>query len=345
MKNSTSTTNTVAAFSAIAIRILFPCVVAAQDGKPVIVNVDNFVRAETAKQFDRGLKVVGGVNKWLHLRQPTPLDQQSVIRMNRDTLYSSVLVDISKGATFTMPDSGDRYMSVMVINEDHYLNKVIHDAGTYELTMEEFDTPYVALGARTLVNRSDPDDLKEANALQDHMKIESVSARPYTHPNYDEDSYQATSRALLELGRGVSDTRRTYGKKEEVSEVRHLLATAWGWGGLPIEEAYYLNVEPNLPVGAYKITVKDVPVDAFWSISVYNKDGYFQKNEYNAYSVNNMSGTPNPDGSFTIHFGGDPTSVNHLSITEGWNYVVRLYQPRKEILDGTWSFPDLESAR
>ncbi len=264
--------------------------------------------------------------------------------MNRDTLYSSVLVDISKGATFTMPDSGDRYMSVMVINEDHYLNKVILDAGTYELTMEEFDTPYVALAARTLVNSSDPDDIKEANALQDQMKIESASARPYAHPDYDHDSDQATYKALLELGRGVSDTRRTFGKKDEVSEVRHLLETAWAWGGLPIEEAYYLNVEPNLPVGAYKITVKDVPVDAFWSISVYNKDGYFQENEYDAYSANHISGTPNADGSFTIHFGGDPTSVNHLPITEGWNYVVRLYQPRKEILDGSWTFPNVVEA-
>ncbi len=268
MKNSTSATNTLAAFLAVSISILSPSVVEAQDDEPVIVNVDNFVRAETAAQFDRGLKVVGGVNKWLHIRQPTPLDQQSVIRMNRDTLYSSVVVDISKGATFTMPDSGDRYMSVMVINEDHYLNKVIHDAGTYELTMEEFDPPYVGLAGRTLVNGSDPADLKKANALQDQLKIESVSARPYTHPNYDEDSYQATYKALLELGRGVSDSRRTFGKKEEVSEVRHLLATAWGWGGLPIHEAYYLNVEPDLPVGAYRITVKDVPVDAFWSISV-----------------------------------------------------------------------------
>ena len=211
--------------------------------------------------------------------------------------------------------------------------------------MEEFDTPYVGLAGRTLVNGSDPADIKKANALQDQLKIESVSARPYTHPNYDEDSYQATYKALLELGRGVSDTRRTFGKKEEVSEVRLLLATAWGWGGLPIDEAYYLNVEPSLPVGAYKITVKDVPVDAFWSISVYNKDGYFQKNEYDAYSVNNTSGAPNPDGSFTIHFGGDPTSVNHLPITAGWNYVVRLYQPRKEILDGTWRFPDVEPVR
>jgi hypothetical protein len=261
--------------------------------------------------------------------------------MNRDTLYSSVIVDISKGATFTMPDSGKRYMSVQVVNEDHYINKVFHDAGTYKLTMEEFDTPYVALVARTLVNASDPDDIEEANALQDQMKIESVSGRQYTHPNYDEDSYQATYRALLELGRGVSDTRRTFGKKEEVSEVRHLLATAWGWGGLPIEEAYYLNVEPDLPVGAYKITVKDVPVDAFWSTSVYNKNGFFEKNEYDAYSVNNISGTPNPDGSFTIHFGGDPNNVNYLPISEGWNYVVRMYEPRPEILDGSWTFPNV----
>ncbi len=345
MNSSTGSTNTLTAFFAVSISILFPCVVAAQDDKPINVNVDNFVRAETAAQFDRALKAVGGVNKWLHIRQPTPLDQQIVIRMNRDTLYSAVIVDISKGAAFIMPDSGKRYMSAMVVNEDHYINKVFHGAGTYELTMEEFDTPYVCLAVRTLVNGSNPADIKKANALQDQLKLEAASAKPYTHPNYDQDSYQATYKALGELGRGVSDTRRTFGKKEEVSEVRHLLATAWGWGGLPINEAYYLNVEPNLPVGAYKITVKDVPVDAFWSISVYNKDGFFQENEYDAYSVNNISGTPNSDGSFIIHFGGDPKSVNYLPIMEGWNYVVRLYRPRHEIVKGTWTFPEVKPAQ
>ena len=317
-------------------------VIAARDDEVVIVNVDNFVRAETAAQFDRGLRLFGGINKWFHFRQPTPLDQQNVIRMNRDTLYSAALVDIRNGATFTMPDPGERYMSVMVVNEDHYINKVIHNAGAYELTMEEFDTPYVILAARTLVNASDPRDIKKANALQDEMKIEAAAATPYTHPNYDQASYQATYKSLLELGRGISDSRRTFGKKEEVSEVRHLLATAWGWGGLPIYEAYYLNVVPNLPVGAYRITVKDVPVDAFWSISLYNKDGYFQKNEYGAYSVNNISGTPNPDGAFTVHFGGDPKSANFLPIMDGWNYVVRLYRPRKELLDGRWTFASVE---
>ena len=111
---------------------------------------------------------------------------------------------------------------------------------------------------------------------------------------------------------------------------------------MPEYEAYYLNVEPNLPVGAYQLTVINVPVDAFWSISLYNRDGYFQKNEHNAYSVNNITGKRNKDGSFTLHFGGDPKSVNYLHLQEGWNYTVRLYQPRKEILDGTWVFPSIE---
>jgi hypothetical protein len=211
--------------------------------------------------------------------------------------------------------------------------------------MEEFHTPYVFLSARILVNASDPADIKKANALQDQITTNAASARPYTHPNYDQVSYKATHKSLIELSRGVSGTGKMFGKKEEVGEVRHLLGTAFGFGGLPEYEAYYLNIEPNLPVAAYQLTVKDVPVNAFWSISVYNKDGYFQKNKHNAYSMNNISGTPNKDGSFTIHFGGDPESVNYLHIREGWNYSVRLYQPRKEILDGTWIFPTVQTVK
>ena len=128
--------------------------VIAEEDALVPVTVDNFVRAETAFQFDRTLAISGGVNKWVHLRQPTPLDQQPVIRMNRDTLYSAALVDISKGATLTIPDTGDRYMSVMVVNEDHYINFVFSHPGTYALTREDFDTPFVQLSARTLISTS-----------------------------------------------------------------------------------------------------------------------------------------------------------------------------------------------
>lgn len=192
----------------------------------VIVNVDNFVRAETAAQFVRALQITGGINKWAHFRKPTPLDQQPVIRMNRDTLYSAAIVDISKGATLTLPDSGKRYMSVMVVNEDHYVNKVFHGAGSYELTMEEFHTPYVQLAVRTLVNASEPKDIQAANTIQDNLKIEARSTRPYTHPIYDNASYKDIYDTLLILGRSVPDARGSFGIKQDVSEVRHLLATA-----------------------------------------------------------------------------------------------------------------------
>ena len=86
--------------------------------------------------------------------------------------------------------------------------------------------------------------------------------------------------------------------------MRHLVGTAAGWGGLPGQEARYLGVEPGLPVGEYQLTVRDVPVDGFWSISVYNADGYFEPNDRNAYNVNNLTAGPDDDGSVTIHFGG-----------------------------------------
>ncbi|MFC1657162.1 hypothetical protein ACFL2P_01135 [Candidatus Moduliflexota bacterium] len=53
---------------------------AGDQAEPVIVNADNFVRAETAAQFDTSLKQTGGaVNEWLHFRTPAPIDQQTVI--------------------------------------------------------------------------------------------------------------------------------------------------------------------------------------------------------------------------------------------------------------------------
>jgi hypothetical protein len=195
--------------------------------EPVTVNAENFVRAETAGQI---VKMAGGVNRFFHLRGPTPLDQQTVIRINRDTIYSAAVVDISKGATFTVPDAGDRYMSTMVVNEDHYINKVIHEPGEHELTVEEFETPFVNLSVRTLVDASDPADIREANALQDQLKIEAADAKPFTHPDYDKESYQTTHDALLVLGRGMADAGATFGSKEDVDPIRHLLGTAWGWG-------------------------------------------------------------------------------------------------------------------
>ena len=287
------------------------------------------------------LEVIGsGVGTWHHDRQFASLDQQPVIRQNRDTFYSVSIADISAGAVLTLPDAGDRYLSAMVINEDHYINEVFHDAGRYELTTARFDTPYVCIGVRILVDPNDPEDVKTVHALQDQLRLESTSAQPLPTPEYDEPSFTATRTALLELSEGLGGYDHAFGSKETVDPVRHLIGTAAAWGGLPQAEAYYVNVNPKLPVGEYQLTVRDVPVDAFWSISLYNAAGYFEPNDRDAYSVNSVTGVRNDDGSTTVSFGGcDSGRPNCLPIMDGWNYLVRLYQPHPEVLSGEWTFP------
>jgi hypothetical protein len=310
-----------------------------------LVSIDNFVRAETDRMFTTLAAEAGGVNVFNHNRVPTPIDNQPVIRMNRDTLYSLAVVDISKGATVSIPDGGDRYVSVMVVNQDHYINRVLHEPGDHQLTVQEFDTPWVGVGVRVLVDPGDADDVAAVNALQNRFKLDAGSSKPFEAPDYDGVSLDATRKAILELAKHGGGFARAFGAKTDVDPIRHLLGTAAGWGGLPDEEASYASVEPGKPVGEYKLTVRDVPVDGFWSISVYNGDGLFEPNDRNAYSVNNLTATPNADGSVTVHFGGcDDDRPNCLPIMEGWNYTIRLYRPRPEVLDGSWSFPPITAA-
>jgi hypothetical protein len=313
---------------------------------PIIVNVDNFDRAQTDMEFDGIIKLAGGINTLHHNRTPTPIDKQNVIRMNRDTLYSLGVVDISKGATVTLPDADKRYMSMMVINNDGYVNEVFYGGGAHELNVDKFDTPVVGLVIRTLANPEDQADLAVAHALQDKIVIAAGSDAAFAMPDYDKASYQATLEPILDLAKGLGRYIDTFGAKDDVNPVHFMIGTASAWGGLPDKDAVYVNVQPELPVGEYELTVKDVPVKGFWSISLYNEQGYFQENPLKAYSLNNLTAKPNSDGSVTIRFGGCGDGVeNCLPIMDGWNYAVRIYEPEQSIQDGTWTFPGPPVAR
>ncbi|MBR0728533.1 hypothetical protein M2189_007605 [Bradyrhizobium japonicum] len=318
----------------------------AQAQSPLPVTVDNFSRAESDLYLGNGVKDAGGTGRLSHHREPIQVDKQAVIRSNRDTLYSALVLDLDAGpATITLPDAGKRFRSMQVINEDHYVvGKVEYGAGSYTLDRNKAGTRYVLVALRTLVDPNDPKDVEKVHALQDAIKVSQKAPGKFEIPNWDAASQKKVRDALLVLSSTTAGFKNAFGAKGQVDPIRHLIATAAGWGGNPDKDATYLSVTPEKNDGntVYKLTVPgNVPVDGFWSISLYNAEGYFEKNPYTAYSLNNLTATKSADGSTTVQFGGCNGKIpNCLPIMKGWNYTVRLYRPRPEILNGKWKFPE-----
>jgi hypothetical protein len=137
----------------------------------IAVTPENFVRAESDLYFGAVVKN-GGFGKFDHTRDPAPLDKQTVIRLNRDTLYSAAVFDLEAGpVTITLPDAGNRFMSMQVIDEDQYTHAVRYGAGRCTLTRQEIGTRYVVVAVRTLVDPSNPEDLEKVHGLQDAIKV------------------------------------------------------------------------------------------------------------------------------------------------------------------------------
>jgi len=307
-----------------------------------LVTVANYTRAQTDIYF-AGVVRSGGFGRFRHGRQLAPPAQQGIPRPNRDTLYSFAIVDLDAGpVTIRLPDAGKRFMGMQVVNEDQYTRATYYDAGAHALTRTMIGTRYAIAVVRFLVDFSNKDDVGQVHALQDAINLSQERPGTFETPNWDEASLKRIQAALLQLGATVSDTRRMFGaNRDEVDPVKHLIGSAMLWGGYPEKDALYLPITPARNDGntIHRLTVRDVPVDGFWSVTVYNSKGYLHPNQYNAYSVNSVTAKKSPNGAATIQFGGcDGKIENCLPITEGWNYTVRLFRPRAEILDGTWMF-------
>ncbi|MBU9764924.1 DUF1214 domain-containing protein [Mycobacterium sp. TNTM28] len=308
---------------------------------------DNFARAESDRYF-AGIVDDGGFGKFFHIREMAPIEHQIVIRQNRDTLYSAAVFDLDAGpVTIALPDSAGRFMSLQIISEDHYTTNVAYAPAEVTFSRDSVDTRYAVAAVRILADPADAADLAAVHALQDAIAVAQHDPGFFEVPQWDPVSQKTVRDALITLSTTLPDTKAMFGPEYEVDPVRHLIGSAFAWGGNPERDALYLTVVPERNDGAtvHRLTVKDVPVDGFWSVTVYNQDGYFTPNPRNAYSVNNITAVKDPDGSTTVQFGGSAEgagAANLLPVTDGWNYLVRLYRPRPEILDGSWVFPEAQ---
>ena len=310
------------------------------------VTAENYVRAESDFQMKGYIESFNNFGKFHHNRKPYDVNNQITIRGNRDTLYSFGVWDLTSPVTITMPDTKGRYQSLMIVSQDHSIWG-LYGPKTGTLTEEKVGSRYVLMTVRTFADPNDEKDMKEAFRLQDAVVVKQADIGKFEVPDWKKDEVEKMRETINVVASTVTDSSKLFGKKEELDPVYWMLGAALGWGGLPADAASYVNVVPEKNDGKtpYTLTVKDVPVDAFWSVTLYDDKGLMPVNKYNAYSFNNVTAKKAKDGSITIHFGGDPKADNFLPIVSGWNYIVRLYQPRKEILDGSWTFPDPQAVK
>jgi hypothetical protein len=184
--------------------------------------------------------MAGGVNRLYHFRRPTPLDKQNIVRMNRDTLYSMAVVDTSKGATIIFPViPNDRYISVYLIDNDHYCPLVIYSGGTHELPK---DTKYLGIGVRIQVlNPADVDEIALVNKLQDQFIVKANSADPLPEFQWDLQSLKELTVRYEKESAQYSSWRGMMGPRGKVDEKTRHIAAAAAWGLFPEWDATYLN--------------------------------------------------------------------------------------------------------
>lgn len=201
---------------------------------PVAVTVENFPRAETHRYFAAAAGL-GGFGKMHHHREPMPVGDQDAGRASRDTLASAGILDLDAGpAAVTLPEAGDRFLSLILINEDHYVVSTHYGAGTYPVLRSSVGTRYVMVGVRALVDPQVPGDLEAVHALQDAIVVDQPAGPGSLElPDWDPVSRRKVRDALIVLGETLPDLARAFGARTEVDPVRHLIASAVAWGGNP----------------------------------------------------------------------------------------------------------------
>jgi hypothetical protein len=309
-----------------------------------VVTPETYIRAEADLAFAQFQMNAGSdVNRFFYIRKPTPLDAQAVVRMNRDTLYAAAVVDTEGGATITIPEfPDDRYFSILVIDNDHYAPVVFYEPGTHAI---QGDTKYVTLVQRIqLMDPSDPADVALVNEMQNRFVIDAASHDLFPEPDWDVESMLALRAEYEKEFQTFAQYEPDWmGPRGEVNEETRHLAVAGAWGLFPEKDAVYINYTgPASADACYTATYEVPPNDAFWSITVYGSDG-FMKSDNNI--VNDRNVELNGDGTFTVFYGSEENCgarSNRVDITDGWNFLMRVYRPGEKVLAREYKLPDVE---
>jgi hypothetical protein len=167
------------------------------------------------------------------------------------------------------------------------------------------------------------------------------------------ETFVATGAAMKPGWSSFQGTVGRYGTSYMVRAVTARVAV----GANPVEDAVYIGSSADGSGEAlngsmrYRMHFQPSnlpPVFAFWSLTAYDKDGYFVANPINRYAVGDRDRLKfNPDGSLDLYIQDENPGPDHESNwlpsgKEPFNLMLRLYWPKQAILDGSWHPPALE---
>ena len=216
------------------------------DKKPVPVGVNNFIRAETDTYFGKAVQQ-GAFGKLDHNRQMAPIHEQTVVRMNRDTLYSSGVFDLDAApVTITLPDPGKRFMSLMVLSEDHYAIAVVYPrAGSPTPRTKSARTTLCSPSARSPIRQTPPTQGRERPPGRDQGRAGEPPAHSSSRRGTRNPRRRRAMRSTVLGSTAAAAPVPCSVRKYEVDPVVHLIGTAVGWGGNPRKAAIYQGGIPR----------------------------------------------------------------------------------------------------
>ena len=330
--------------SVVVLALMVNTVAHAKPAEYTAVTDENYALAETQIIIEGYIKKIAaatgtdGVGVFMHNKKGADPKDRTIMRINFDTLYSFAVVDLKEDLTLVMPETNGRYQTAWIISEEHYNPGALDKPGKHKVTQEWVGTRYAVIVMRTQVNTRDPDDLEKVNALQEKLQLIQKDRGSYVASHtWDMDEILKMRAKYMEIGDTLS-TDKMFGKKGDITLRDHNAGTAFGWGGFTPQQAVYPGYFPT-STEHQTLTLKDVPVRAFWSVTVYDKEGYPQTDSYN---INSAFAISDADGSVTINFGGDKNAKNFMETFPGWNFSLRLYQPTEAYFNGQWVKPELK---
>ncbi|MBT3139989.1 hypothetical protein DS909_02710 [Phaeobacter gallaeciensis] len=294
----------------------------------ITVTEENFPQAYTNLRFAAIIEKAGGINTFLKMPVPSSDPaEQFVVRMNRDTAYSTSVFDVSSREVYiTIPET-DKYVTTQIIDENHETQRMIYGPGRYNITAK---TDFAFVIVRTL----DPD-------LRDNLVVEAPEPQEFIIQDWEEASFEE-----IEV-KGNADFSDGYHQATAYSNVEsgqtsymNYVGAAGGWGGAMVLDNIY-QTSPYFDADAcYETTFVDPEAEYFWSATVYNADGYMFNDVANVSSE--MDPEQNADGTFTLRFGcaGMPNNIPTVegNTTGKFNVLMRHYGPSQMVSDGEYGY-------